>query len=682
LRASAPAGALFFLALFFLYLRTHVADLYLDDSGESVTTAALLGLGHPPGYPFHTLLAHLACLLPMGSPAEPVNLLACGLSAACATALFLALLAQAGGPEPLTALGACALTAAWLGLGPVFWHNALVAKGSIYQLNALFSVLLLAALRAPGPLTPFRRRAFWLLLGAALANHYMSQLPLLPAYAWLLWRAGPRAALRGWPLALPGMALYLYLPLRAAQHPGLNWGGLQDPGNFWFYVLRRQYSGSEITRNAAGSLAQARHACGLLLREGSGALAPLAAAGVWMGRREPRVQALVLAVALTLAAVALVLNLGPDRMDLMRPYLFPAYLCQALLAGEGLLGLLRARGPRGAGTEGSAAAERSAAPPRRAFPLRASLLALGMACAAVLGIRRAASVDLSQYHYALDSARSLLQVLPRNSLLLCEGDSVVFPLWYAQRVLGERRDVATVGTAVLPMPWVREDLARQWPDLRLPRVRGELGGEAAGPLTRAILELNPDRPAFASFQGLPQGTQGWTTRAEGLAFRCVRDRPGDAGPSGPGLEAGRRSLQAAVLRGYTLRSMDRETRTYVVQDLAVKVNALGLEAEQSGLAAPAADCYALAARLAPEDPDFPFNLGNALAGQGRLGDAVAAYARSSDIDPNYFNAWYNQAAVLDRLGFKQRAVTCVIKALALRPGRGDLQAYLKAAGAR
>lgn len=45
------------------------------DGGDLIVAAYTLGVGHPPGYPAHTLIAHLFTLLPWGSVAFRVNLL-------------------------------------------------------------------------------------------------------------------------------------------------------------------------------------------------------------------------------------------------------------------------------------------------------------------------------------------------------------------------------------------------------------------------------------------------------------------------------------------------------------------------------------------------------------------------------------------------------------------------------
>jgi tetratricopeptide (TPR) repeat protein len=646
LRVGAPAGAFLFLALFALYVATHGASPYLDDSAETATVAALLGIGHPPGYPFHTLLAHLTCLAPLGSPAEAVNLLAALLAALCATAVFASVLGLASRDSaPLGALAGAALAAVALCLGPIYWHNAVEAKGSIYQLNNLLSVLLLGlACAVSAGAERSRLRLFWLIFGLALAHHYMSQLPLLPAYAWLLWPRRREALKAAW-LALPGVALYLYLPLRSAQNPGLNWGEIRTWDDFGFFFFRREYSSSEVTRSAATSLAQAAHALKLCLREGAWVVLPGACAAFWFLKKDRRAQALAAGWLMSLAAVTFYMNLEESRLDIIEPYLFPAYLCQVLLAGWGL-------------TEASRRWNRS---------LRSGILAAGMAAAVGWGAYEYPAQDLSEYHFALDSCRGLLCSLPKNALLLCQGDAVVFPIWYLQRVLGVRRDVATVGLPVLPMDWVRDDLAREWPDLRQPKVRGPIGAESVPALTRAYLELNPQRPAYASFNEWPSPIPGWSLVSEGPDFRCVPSP--SAPPPDEGAAAAR--LESVALRGFERRPIDAPTRTFIVGDMGVRYNVLGLAAENANRLPEAYAFYRQAALIAPQDPDFAFNTGNALYELGRIEDAAAAYAKAVAIDPNYVNAWYNGGVTLVKLGRIPEAKNWFHKAVELDPSRTD-----------
>jgi tetratricopeptide (TPR) repeat protein len=655
LRRNALSGAAFFLIAFALYNSTHVASLFLDDSGETICIAQGLGIGHPPGYPLHTLLAHaFAWAWPFGGPGDAVNLLAAACAAAAVSLAALLGLAWArsdrlSGPHAWAA----ALPLLIMALGPVWWHNALGAKGGIYHLNNLLSVGLLSLLASPGPLGDRRVRGFWLLLGLALAHHYMSQLPLLPAYAWLLWQGRRQSPWSGAWLLLPGLALYLYLPLRSACGPDLNWGAIHGWHDFWFFFLREQYSGSELTRSAATSLAQLAHALRLQGLEGGLALTPLAVAGLWMGRQRRLEQALGLGWLSALLAVTFYLNLNQDRLDLMQPYLFPAYLCQALLASRALARLAERWG-RGT----------------MAGSLILALLVPTMAWT------RWAALDLSGYHAAEDSARGLLLGLPRDSLLLAQGDAQIFPLWYLQRARHERPDVAVVGLAVLPMDWVRQDLVQHHPDLHQPQVHGPIGTESIPALTRAYLELNPQRPPYAGFNRFDTEMGPWRLRSAGAAFQCL------SSPAGPQDRAlARRILMARPLRGLLDRPQDPRTLKLVTGDFAIHFNALGVDAEEAGAFEEALAFYQDAARIQPEDPDYPFNQGNALNSLHRLQEAVGAYQRSVALDPAYVAGWFNLGVTQSQLGQLNEARQALSRVLELQPENVQVRQWLESHGA-
>lgn len=656
-RAWALAGAFLFLLLFFAYLKSSPADLYLDDSGETVTVAASLGIGHPPGYPLASMLEHLAGRLPWAGSAWRVNLMAVLWGALSATLLGLWGLRQAllSRLKPLAALAAAALLALLLAQGPVFWHNALGAKGSLYQLNNLLSLLLLACLVLPASAERRSLRLFWLLFGLSLAHHYMSQAPLLPAYAWLLWRRqrGLRTILRDAWLALPGLALYLYLPLRWAQHPALAWGSFANWQEFWFYFFRLQYAAGEVTRSVQTSWAQGVHALGLILREGAGVLSALAAFGFWAHRKEDVPQALGLGLLAALGAVTLYLNLPAERLDLMQPYLFPAYLCQAGLAAYGSGTLLE----------------------RLGAPMNAALAGLALSAALLAGAHAWPSLSLQGYYFASDNARSLLQALPPRAILLAQGDAIIFPLWHQQRVLHARPDVAVIGLAVLPMQWVRDDLTRMHPELRSPTVSGPIGAESVGRLTQAYIEMNQDRPIYAAFNRFDPPIPGWQLESEGLVWRVTRS----AQNSPPQREAALRRLDAASQRGFTRRPLDARTLKLIVGDRAICYNSLGVAAEDT---APqeALRYYSLAERLDPANPDYPFNRGNTLHELRRLDEARDAFLKAVTLDARYTNGWYNLGVTAYELGQMPQAKSAFRQVLAQDPKRAGVQALLARLG--
>lgn len=61
--------------------------------------------------------------------------------------------------------------------------------------------------------------------------------------------------------------------------------------------------------------------------------------------------------------------------------------------------------------------------------------------------------DRSGRHAPTDFARNLLESLEPDAIIFVDGDNHTFPLWYAQEVLGVRRDVKVVNLAYLSTAW-------------------------------------------------------------------------------------------------------------------------------------------------------------------------------------------------------------------------------------
>jgi tetratricopeptide (TPR) repeat protein len=473
-------SALIFLAAFGLNLATLSPAVHPDDSPETVAAGATLSIQHPPGYPLHSLAGRLAFLAFPGGAAFRINLLS-ALLGALGLLLFahaLRLLASelAGRELPLslaaapTAVLACSLS---------LWFQSSIAKGGIYTLNfflaqATLLALLWARRQAP-PLAGLRLAA--LFFGLGMANHWTSQVVLLPGYAFMLaelwWRAGRPRISAAW--ALPaasalglgacGISLYLFLPLRSLQGPVMSWGEPWTLRGFWWVFNRSQYAGIESGKTLAAFLALASRALDDLKGEFSW-LGILGIAGGWalLLRRRPWLGLALLSMPLTLLlAVCLKANPPADSLWIIDPYLLPFYSGLAL----GLAGWL-ALVPWGA----------------------AAALALG---ALGLGIWHFPDADQSGNYLGYDYANNLFLSCPKNSQLFCEGDSnTALPL-YARFVLGKRQDIAPVALVLSDYPWYRDSLLRNYPGLKIPARPLSPGGNMAW-----MASADPSRPAILS----------------------------------------------------------------------------------------------------------------------------------------------------------------------------------------
>ncbi len=140
-------GALVFLITCFVYVRTVAPTVTFWDTGEFIAASYILGVPHPPGAPFHTLLGRIFTLFAdPDSVAFSVNLISVLSGAVTALLLFLCsvrLLTRWLQPDRisdriaiLTGGAVAALSAAF---STSFWANATEAE--VYALSMLFTVL-------------------------------------------------------------------------------------------------------------------------------------------------------------------------------------------------------------------------------------------------------------------------------------------------------------------------------------------------------------------------------------------------------------------------------------------------------------------------------------------------------------------------------------------------------------
>ena len=429
-------ASVLFLFAFGVSLRLMSPGLALEDAGEFATAAVTLTLTHPPGYPLYLLAGKLATLLPAGSPGFR---LAC-LSAACtalAAVLVYGCARECLGTRRLAAVG-CGLALAWAPAAAL--QSSLADK---YPLNlALLTALIWLCWRCWQ--SPARRLEPLALLGGLSFAHHMTTLYLAPAVlglAWRdrLWRTPRRAVVL---LLLGGLSLSLKpvaLPLLSAAAPSLMYARLDSARMLERYLSARDYSGRFAAYSTGEKVLRvATTAIPALVRQAGWPLAVLALLGavaLWRHARAP------LIAGATGAAIAVWL-VSSFQIAGVGYYLLPVVAFLALLAAAGLS--LPVSGWR-----------------------RATAAGLGLLLAAHAGLRSLPAADLSRYYGALDWGRNLLASTPRDGILVTQHDDDLYPVVYAQRVLGERPDVVVIHRPFLTRLWHHAQVEAVHPGFRV-----------------------------------------------------------------------------------------------------------------------------------------------------------------------------------------------------------------------
>ncbi len=216
-----------FFAVFGLYAATAAPGVLFGDPSEYQFIPAILGIAHPPGYAFYTLLARLwQILLPLGTVAFRTNLLAAAVGAWGVTAVYLAVLEcqEALRGEPPAGPGLPALFAALaLAAAPDYWQHAIHANAHIVS-AALTITHLWLLMRWWRSGRDRWLAAFAVTLGLAATHHPITMMGV-PAYGLFVLAVRPRILLQWRTLLglagclLLGLAPLLYYPLRSPSAP-------------------------------------------------------------------------------------------------------------------------------------------------------------------------------------------------------------------------------------------------------------------------------------------------------------------------------------------------------------------------------------------------------------------------------------------------------------------------------
>ena len=452
--------------VFLLYLSTLAPTvLYYDypelfDPAMLQAEVAVLGIGHPSGYPTYMLLTHLFTYLPLGDAAYAVNL-ASAAYGACAVVVIYGAALRLSGHAVAAAVGALAL-----GVSPLFWSQSVIAE--VYTLNALFIAVVVSVLL----LWRDTRRDRYLLLAAFLMGlsltHHLTSGLLIPAglaFVFAVDRKKLRQGgllLKSVGLFLLGLLPYLYLPVRAAMEAPLNEADPSSPGRFLLLVTGGSYLLKLLTDLETGAppgsdevpsrsqpilqdVADRLTIHGEYLYAQFPPLLMLAGllGALYLVRRD-RAAALLLGIAFS-GWLVHALTYGVEDYYV---FLLPAYVILSLFVAVGVGVVLR--------NAGALARRLVEGPlPRTALVLLLSGLALAVP---LFGVRESyAAEDRSGEDFGRRTIEAVAENVAPNATILHHRSS----LWYMVLVENRRRDLTLVDP--FKTSWLRyEDVV--WPD--------------------------------------------------------------------------------------------------------------------------------------------------------------------------------------------------------------------------
>ena len=140
--------------------------------------------------------------------------------------------------------------------------------------------------------------------------------------------------------------------------------------------------------------------------------------------------------------------------------------------------------------------------------------------------------DRSHRSATLDYASNLLESLEEDAILFVDGDNYIFPLWFAQEVMGVRRDVAVVCNAYLGSDWYVRQLMMPrygYDGLRMTATEADiaLGNfnlvRFPGSETDTLDAVEALRVLYADSAAIPSFKSRWLTIGKDSADRWIFD---------------------------------------------------------------------------------------------------------------------------------------------------------------
>ena len=439
-----------FFIIFFTYIFTMAPSIYWGDSPELIAVAYTLGIAHPSGYPLYTLLGKLFTFIPIGTIAYRLNIMSAFF--ASLTVIFLYFITFKIIKSRLAAL----FSSLTLGFSYTFWTQATIAE--VYTLHAFFIVvLILIIMKWAETIQRFYLYLFSFVLGLGLTNH-LTLILVFPAFIlFLFWHIkklnikhknliDKRIIFFMIAFFVMGFSLYIYLPLRAAQEPLLNWG---NPVSFKLFIEHISGAGYQQYFRPESALLNLEKAFLYLLTQFPLTLAFALFGIIAIWTRDKAI------VALT--SLIVVFNLAYNIMYTIEDiivYYIPIYIIFSLFIGVGLWYFLLFF--------------------KSNFYLFWHYAFLTVAFLLIIfnpflliytyGVNGSLRfIDRSKFHATDDYAKFMLAYAKPGSIITGDSDNVFFPLIYYQFVEGKRTDLIVLYKGLLiTSPWYIEQLRMRY----------------------------------------------------------------------------------------------------------------------------------------------------------------------------------------------------------------------------
>jgi hypothetical protein len=432
-------GIVVFFALFSLYWVTMPKSIALEDDGLFIQSSYFLGVAHPPGYPFYTLLSWAWAQIPLGEIAYRLHLFS-GMFGAL-SGVLLTLIAFRIIRNPWIAV----LSGLMLGVSKIVWSQSIIAE--VYSMNmAIIGMLIYLGLleqktKNSSPRILYLAAFFY---GLGLSNHWPLLVAATPLFAILylssikkLWQH----IIGCFSFLLVGLSPYLFMVIRSNQGPSYStFGPVGSLDDFLFTVTRRGYQ--QVDQSVTAGLEDKVQYLGFLLEQmanqwGIGVLLIALVGALFAWKSIGKKNHIAFLTGLICTSFVLISLLGFDftrlKQLIVSVYFLPTYFLLAIFFGVGVE-LIWRQVHRFSGVV--------------IYAYSFSLIGL-LVVALFNGLT---TNDRSKYNWGNFYGAAVFSSLPEKATLIVEDDVNTGVLGYLHKVKGIRTDITLINSFGLGYP--------------------------------------------------------------------------------------------------------------------------------------------------------------------------------------------------------------------------------------
>ncbi len=430
---------LIFFGVLFLYIHNLSRGTYGGDVGDLLSASLVMGVAHPPGYPLFTILGFLLSRINLVTPAFMVGLIS-AFSGALGVLIFYFTSLELTKSRVISLISSILLAFSYY-----FWLYSEVAE--VFALNNFFVILLfyLALMYS------LKKDIKYLFLtsfftGLSMTNHQT----IIFIFPSLLILSLPNLLrdLRNYKniiycilLGLLGFSPYLYVFYAAAHNPPINWDHVKDINSFLHLFLRQDYGTLSIGQVSPPTVSQRIASFKIyffdILVQATIPAIIIIILGILYSIKRKLKYFLALFFAFILSGPVFIVYAGFPLFSSFNVGVYERFIIMSfvILLMFFPLGLLTLRDLFD-----------------KIFTKKElSILVIGIFIIIPFSLFRFnyPKTNLSNFTAGNDVAYDLLEPLPKNSVLILSGDTLLFNTWYVHYGLGYRKDVQVLNLSGL-----------------------------------------------------------------------------------------------------------------------------------------------------------------------------------------------------------------------------------------